>query len=140
MKEEAERLGIALSPVSIWLHLDARLVRVVIRNLLENAVRHGRGAPVEAGVVPVEGPGVRIWVADRGPGVPEAERERIFEPFHRSAGHSEAREGGGLGLYLTRRIAEWYGGSVECKPREGGGASITAVLFEPAGSKTGRPQ
>lgn len=141
MKEEAERLGIALSPVSIWLHLDARLVRVVIRNLLENAVRHGRGAPVDAGVVPVEGPGVRIWVADRGPGVPEAERERIFEPFHRSAGHSEARDGGaGLGLYLTRRIAEWYGGSVECKPREGGGASITAVLFEPAGSKTGRPQ
>jgi signal transduction histidine kinase len=109
------------------------LLRVLLRNLLENAGRHGLGTPVEAGVEPLAGdrPGVRVWVADRGPGVPESERDRIFEPFYRPVGHDEGREGGvGLGLYLVRRIAQWYSGAAVCLPREGGGTRFEVTLTE----------
>ena len=112
---------------------DSRLLRVLLRNLLENARRHGLGSVVEAGVEPRPGAsgGLLVWVADRGPGVPESERERIFEPFYRPPGHSEGRDGGvGLGLYLVRRIAAWYGGTATCLAREGGGTRFEVTLAE----------
>ncbi len=75
---------------------------------------------------------VLVWVADRGPGVPEAERERIFELFYRRPGHAEGRDGGvGLGLYLVRRIARRYAGSATCLARDGGGTRFEVRLFEP---------
>jgi signal transduction histidine kinase len=100
---------------------DPRLLRRAARNLLENARRHGAGSPVE--VLLSEGPrGPVLEVLDRGPGVPEAERERIFEPFHRLAGHGEAAGGVGLGLSLVRQIAQRHGAAAVCLPREGGGS------------------
>jgi signal transduction histidine kinase len=67
---------------------DSRLLRRLVRNLLENAQRHGAGSPIE---VLLSAPAGRVDfdVCDRGPGVPEDERERIFEPFHRLGGRSE---------------------------------------------------
>jgi signal transduction histidine kinase len=67
-------------------------------------------------------------VCDRGPGVPEAERERIFEPFHRLAGASERAGGVGLGLALVRQIARKHGGDARCLPRDGGGSSFEVEL------------
>jgi signal transduction histidine kinase len=87
-----------------------------LRNLLENAARHGGGA-AEVSVRPTE-----LVVADRGPGVPEAERERIFEPFYRPAGHKEGDGGVGLGLALVRQIAHHHGATVQVEAREGGGS------------------
>ena len=131
---EAARTGASVVPARAPFRADPRLLRVLLRNLLENAGRHGLGSPVEAGVEPLVGdpPGVRVWVADRGPGVPESERERIFEPFYRPVGHEEGRDGGvGLGLYLVRRIAQWYGGAAVCLAREGGGTRFEVTLAEP---------
>jgi signal transduction histidine kinase len=71
---------------------------------------------------------LEIAVADRGPGVPEAERSRIFEPFYRSKGASEETGGVGLGLALVRQIAERHGGSVSCMAREGGGSVFVVML------------
>jgi hypothetical protein len=100
---------------------DPRLLRRAARNLLENARRHGAGSAVE--VLLCEGPlGPVLEVLDRGPGVPESERERIFEPFHRLAGHGEAAGGVGLGLSLVRQIAHRHGAAAVCLPREGGGS------------------
>jgi len=65
--------------------------------------------------------GVLLTVEDRGPGVPEDERERIFEPFYRARGTRESGEGVGLGLALVRQIVEHHGGSVRCLPRTDGG-------------------
>jgi signal transduction histidine kinase len=106
------------------------VLRVLLRNLLENARRHGGGAvEVEVSPLPDRPGGAVVRVSDRGPGVPEGERERIFEPFYRPPGHAEGHDGGvGLGLYLARRIAERHGGGIRCLPRDGGGTVFEVVL------------
>lgn len=73
-------------------------------------------------------------VYDHGPGVPEALRERIFEPFYRLPGASERAGGVGLGLALVRSIAQRHGGSVHCEDREGGGACFVLRLPLQAGA------
>ena len=99
-----------------------KLVRRLLRNLLENARRYG-GAEASMTLRPGS-----IEVSDRGPGVPESERERIFEPFYR-ASHASERDGGvGLGLALVKSIAQRFGASVACQAREGGGASFVLRL------------
>ena len=103
-----------------------RLLRRAIRNLLENARRYG------AGEISVELNSRRgaaeIRVNDRGPGVPAALRDRIFEPFYRLPGASERNGGVGLGLALVKSITERHGGSVRCEDRPGGGASFVIAL------------
>ncbi len=96
---------------------DPRLLRRLVRNLIENAHRHGT-PPIEVDVRPDRTRGVlRLTVSDGGPGVPLAERERLFEPFRRGRASepSPQREGGatrgtGLGLTLVRQIAQRHGG------------------------------
>ncbi len=116
--EEGARIGADVQGAPVVVKGDARLLRRLARNLLENASRHGGGGGIEARV---EKDG-RLRVLDRGPGVPEAERERIFEPFYRPPGSAETGEGYGLGLALVRQIARAHGGEVVCLAREGGGS------------------
>jgi two-component system, OmpR family, sensor kinase len=97
-----------------------KLLRRAMRNLLENARRYSDG-PVTV-EVRREGRDAVIRVRDRGPGVPPAERERIFEPFYRLAGMSERHGGVGLGLALVRSITQRHHGRVSCEGQEGGGA------------------
>jgi signal transduction histidine kinase len=109
---------------------DERLLRRAVRNLLENARRYGGGDTLvqlraAAAAAPVY---LEIRVCDRGPGVPEAWRERIFEPFFRLPGHAEHEGGVGLGLSLVRQIAQRHGGRVRCEPREGGGSCFVLEL------------
>ncbi|HXK10801.1 MAG TPA: HAMP domain-containing sensor histidine kinase [Vicinamibacteria bacterium] len=125
--EEAARVEAAVEGEPAEIRGDPRLLRRLVRNLLENARRHAGGAGVEARVERT-GDGARIRVADRGPGVPEAERERIFEPFYRPPGTAETGAGYGLGLALVRQIARAHGGDARCLPREGGGTVFEATL------------
>jgi len=151
--EEAARVGASAAGEDLAVPGDERLLRRALRNLFENAQRYG-GTPIEAtvqrvtgqgaaspqrasggrgsgrGAGPGLGPGagIEVRVCDRGPGVPEAWRERIFEPFFRLPGHAEREGGVGLGLSLVRQIAERHGGSVRCEPREGGGSCFVISL------------
>ena len=108
----------------------ARLLRRAVRNLLENAVRHGRrtGRAEVVAQLSLQGGHAVLHIDDRGPGVPPDQRERIFEPFYRLPGASEREGGVGLGLALVRQIAARHGGSVACDNREGGGARFTLRL------------
>ncbi len=132
--EEAARVNAALELApgltSVVVPGVSRLLRRAVRNLLENARRYG-GQDVSAELSTEEGDAVLV-VNDRGPGVPEDQRERIFEPFYRMPGASESNGGVGLGLALVRSIAQRHGGQVRCSPRTGGGARFTLrfPLFE----------
>ena len=127
--EEAARTGASADGEAVTVVGDRTLLRRLVRNLLENARRHGKGSPVELSVARL-GPGsARISVADRGPGVPESERERIFAPFYRPAGASDSKDGSfGLGLALVRQIARHHRGAARCRPRDGGGTIFEVDL------------
>ena len=107
-----------------------RLLRRLIRNLLENARRYSTGdISLELSKKGTADQALAvITVHDRGPGVPPAQRERIFEPFYRLPGASEREGGVGLGLALVKSIAQRHGGSVRCEARPGGGASFVVEL------------
>jgi signal transduction histidine kinase len=102
--EDAELDG---QPVTV--RGDPRLLRRMIRNLLENARRHG-APPIRVRVQGARGR-AEMRVSDQGPGIPEAEREAVFRPFYRFAGAGEGA-GAGLGLALVRQIARRHGGDV----------------------------
>ncbi|WP_421882317.1 sensor histidine kinase [Methylibium sp.] len=106
---------------------DERLLRRALRNLLENARRYGGVGAPELQLRRV-GERLELSVSDRGPGVPESQRERIFEPFYRLPGHAEQAGGVGLGLSLVRQIAQHHGGEVRCEPRPGGGSRFVLSL------------
>ncbi len=124
--EEAARLGAQAGGQDLQVRGDERLLRRAVRNLLENAKRYGGG---EVSVsVEHAAHGATLKVCDRGTGVPQAFRERIFEPFFRLPGHAEREGGIGLGLALVRQIAQRHGGQVHCLPREGGGSCFVLTL------------
>jgi signal transduction histidine kinase len=126
--EECARVQALLQdpPAHLSVHGVSKLLRRALRNLLENANRHGGGElhlqlRQEAGFAVVD-------VLDQGPGVPLALRERIFEPFYRRPGASEKDGGVGLGLALVKSIAQRHGGSVLCSNRPEGGSCFSLRL------------
>lgn len=107
---------------------DPLMLAESIRNLIENALHHG-GGEVMVSVAAV-GPGYVIEVADRGPGIDPADRQRVFERFYR--GTSQA-QGAGLGLAIVRQAVESHHGRVVLEDRPGGGLTVRIGL--PRGTK-----
>lgn len=105
---------------------DAAGLRRLLTNLCCNAIRYAGGGDVDA---QVNSGRVEIAVRDRGPGIPDTQLERIFEPFFRLEG-SRNREtaGAGLGLSIARNMAEAHGGSLIARNRAGGGAEFLLTI------------
>jgi signal transduction histidine kinase len=94
-------------------------IKRAVRNLVENAVAYGRRADVR---ITDTGDGYEVLVEDEGPGIPENDRQRVFEPFVRLESSRNGATGGtGLGLTLVKAIAEGHGGAVQLENRPGGG-------------------
>ena len=105
---------------------DPQALRRCLENLVENAVRYGGGAEIE---VQDSAERLSIAVIDRGPGIPESELERVFEPFYRLDASRNMDSGGtGLGLSIARNIARWHGGDVTLRNAPGGGLIAALVL------------
>lgn len=104
---------------------DPGLLERVVANLLENAVRHGGGSPVEV-TATAGGMSALVKVVDHGPGVPEAERERLFRPFERIG--SGSPQGAGLGLTVARGFTEAMDGKLIADGSEGGGLTVRLRL------------
>ncbi|MBX9818850.1 MAG: HAMP domain-containing protein, partial [Burkholderiaceae bacterium] len=126
--EECARAQATLDTTTATLGVPgiAKLLRRAVRNLLENARRYGAGEVTL--VLDEDGTHATLQVCDRGPGVPEALQDRIFEPFYRLPGASEREGGVGLGLALVKSITQRHGGSVTCRNRPDGGACFEIRL------------
>ena len=119
--EECARYdGAGLDGQPVTVRGDPRLLRRMIRNLLENAKRHG-APPIEVRVS-LTAEGAELSVCDGGAGIPDSESERVFEPFYRAS----ARPGAGLGLALVRQIARRHGGEAHVR----GSCFIVALPLE----------
>jgi two-component system sensor histidine kinase KdpD len=109
--------------------LDYLEIEQVLTNLLENAVRY---TPYETPLdvsVQVEGDQMVISVADRGPGIPPADLEHVFDKFYRVLGRTPGRPtGSGLGLAVSKGLIEAHGGHIWAENREGGGAVFRFTL------------
>ena len=106
----------------------ARVVQLILV-LVDNAFDHSPAGGEVAVRVRREGPSIAIEVDDQGPGIPEADRQRIFEPFTRLKGTTRHGSGGtGLGLAIARRITEAHGGTIEAGSPPSGGARFTVLL------------
>ena len=107
---------------------DARLLRRLLRNLLENAKRHGI-PPTQVRVTRANGAAV-VTVWDNGPGPSQSEFEKVFKPFYRSSS-SRTGVGTGLGLALVRQIAQRHGGDASCVMADDGRSRFTVTLAQP---------
>jgi signal transduction histidine kinase len=108
-----------------------QLLKRCLSNLIDNAVLYGKSAEIR---VQAEPDRLTLRVHDRGPGIPENEIERVFEPFHRLEGSRSRETGGtGLGLSIARNIAQMHGGDVRLRNLEEGGLeAILTLPWEPA--------
>jgi len=127
--EEAARNGLTVDGAAATVDGDPRLLTRLVRNLIQNAQRHG-APPVEVSLAMDSGRPV-LTVRDHGEGIAEADRTRVFEPFFRPSGRSERAGGWGLGLSLVRQIAAHHGASVQIDAPKGGGTAF--VVRFPAG-------
>lgn len=107
--------------------VDPRLIEIALSNLIENALKYApAGTAVRIGGVEAEG-FVRIWVDDAGPGLPQEERERVFERYYR-VGNASGIGGSGLGLHVVREILKAHGGTAGCETSPMGGARFILQL------------
>ncbi|MBF0340588.1 MAG: HAMP domain-containing protein [Magnetococcales bacterium] len=103
-------------------------------NLVDNAVNYGERARIRADLL---GDRLRISIADNGPGIPEGERERVFEPFTRLESSRNRDTGGtGLGLPIARNIVRAHGGDLSLRNRPDGGLEVIVVIPENRKEKT----
>ena len=114
---DSDRVLVACRPAAL---------RRALRNLLENAATYGALATAR---IDRDGSGVRVVIEDEGPGVPEGDLERVFEPFVRlEASRSRDTGGSGLGLAIARSIVRGHGGDVHLENRAEGGLRATVAL------------
>jgi PAS domain S-box-containing protein len=116
---------------------DPRRVRQILLNLLSNAIKFGRGKPIRVRSLPQEDGGLIIEVIDQGEGIAPADREKIFDEFVQ-LGKTQLTEGTGLGLPISRRLAEMLQGVLEIESEVGQGSTFRLLL--PATAETHVPR
>ncbi len=130
----AKGLAFRVAPVEVDVESDPVLLGRIVRNLVDNAIKHTRAGSVTLSAE-VDEHTVRIVVRDTGPGIPEAERERIFEEFYQIGNPERDRaEGLGLGLAIVRRLVRLLGLRLKMKSEAGQGSSFSVKLARLSGA------
>jgi signal transduction histidine kinase len=125
--EAAPRISLQRPPGSVRVRGDAGRVAQILDNLLNNAVKYsGPGDPIEVSLT-VEGDQARVRIADHGVGVPVGERNMLFTPFYRTS-RTRDMPGTGLGLHISKRLAERHGGGLALEDSSGVGSVFTLTL------------
>ena len=124
---EARGIDLGLEASAAEVEGDAEALRVALGNLVDNAIRHSPGGGKVDVRVRTDGAEVIAEVLDAGPGIPPAERERVFDRFHR--GEGAAGSGSGLGLAIVREIAARHRATVELANRDGGPGLTARIRF-----------
>jgi signal transduction histidine kinase len=106
---------------------DPRRVRQILLNLLSNAIKYGEGKPIAVTCRDREGGGVSVEVTDHGDGIPADELPRIFDEFVQ-VGKPRSKEGTGLGLPISKRLATLLGGTIEASSEPGRGSTFRLLL------------
>lgn len=120
------RLDVEAAPAA---DVDPEALRQILRNLLDNALRHAPEGSVVTVASRREGERIRLDVSDQGPGIPEAHRERVFERFYRvDPGRSREAGGTGLGLAIVKHLVAAHGGEVDIDSRVGEGTTVRLSL------------
>ena len=127
----AMRVDTDLPRDTVLLYVHPALIEQALFNILENAARFSPPEQPVTVAARVEGERLLLEVGDRGPGIPEEERARIFDMFYSVSRGDRAAQGTGLGLAICRGMIGAHGGSVEALPREGGGTTIRITLSLP---------
>ncbi len=124
------------SPVKVI--SDPRRVRQILLNLLSNAIKFGQGKPITVTCKRIENDGVSIGVADQGPGISAEDQERIFLEFVQ-LGKTQLQDGTGLGLPISRRLAQLLQGSLTVESTIGHGSKFMLELPATADARDSRP-
>ena len=126
------RVDMQLPPGTVLLHVHPALIEQALFNILENAARFSPPDEPVRVMVRAESGHLLVDVSDRGPGIPEDERERIFDMFHSVARGDRGKQSTGLGLAICRGMIGAHGGSVQALPHVGAGTTIRVSLPLPA--------
>jgi PAS domain S-box-containing protein len=126
--QHGPRVDVEIEPHLAPACADADRLQQVLVNLLDNAIKYGAGTPVRVCATNANG-GVRITVADSGPGIGPADQARVFEKFFRAdPGLARSPSGSGLGLYISRELVRRMGGKLVLEPEPGAGATFVVEL------------
>jgi len=140
LRPQADRKGLALSLAvperALMLHTDRRALSQIVINLTENAIKYTNQGAVQMSMIEGQRSGCRvvaISVRDTGPGISEEDQAKLFRAFTRLSSPGEKLQPGtGLGLHLSRRLAELLGGNIRCRSELGAGSEFTLELVEAA--------
>ena len=124
----AKKLGLGFRPTRLMVYSDPLMLRRIIQNLVANAVHYTNAGKIRI-LARRRGSSVRLEVWDTGPGIPRAERDRIFEEFQRGLASETSRVGGfGLGLSIVQRMSEALGHEMGLCSRVGRGSCFTVTV------------
>ncbi|MFD5103326.1 ATP-binding protein [Streptomyces albidochromogenes] len=133
-----ESVGLDIPETLPMVAVDRGLLERAVANIVENAVKYSPGGTPVSVAASALGARVELRVADRGPGVPDEEKDRIFEPFQRY-GDAPRGAGVGLGLAVARGFAEAMGGTLTAEDTPGGGMTMVLTLRAAPGHPPVRP-
>ncbi len=137
---DARGVELSLDPVSpgrLVVHGNADALYVLVRNLVDNAIKYSPPGSMVSASVAAAPHGVLLTVSDQGPGIPPADREKVFDRFHRRSGSSAY--GSGLGLSIVRRVVDLHQGTIRLADAPGGGLRVDIVLPRAPVDDTAKP-